>query len=136
MPLTTVQPTASLTSSFASHDTNSPPSTYHSACSKNCTLRSGPTTMTQKAASWSKCQGTVIIGRIHFTVDRANNTTITRTSYEAQLTFTSNGSRVTSAATDLIANQSQVLTRTDIDANGTVIYMRGTTTVLVFADSV
>lgn len=72
-----------------------------------------------------------MLGRIHYTVDRAKNKTITNTSYESQVTFTSNWTRVTSAATDLIANQSQILIRTDVDASGTVAYADGTNTVLV-----
>ena len=73
-----------------------------------------------------------MIGRIYYTIDRANNKTITSTSYAAQVTFTSSGSEVTSPGTDLVGKGSQVLTRTDVDASGSVLYVDGTVTMSVY----
>lgn len=53
-------------------------------------------------------------------VDDNTNITTASTSYLAQVTFTSNGALVTSEVSEIIANGSQILTRTDVNAAGTV----------------
>lgn len=73
--------------------------------------------------------GTAIIGRIHYIVDRANNKTITSTSYAEQVTFSTKGYKVTMPVSEIIGNGSQILTRTDVNAQGTVTYVDGTSTV-------
>lgn len=73
--------------------------------------------------SWTKCLDMVKIGRIHYIVDAANNKTMTSTSFSEQVSFTSKGYSVTLPATDLVANKSRIITRTDVDAHGTVTFV-------------
>lgn len=106
-----------------------PATTNHDSpgCSKDCTINLS--VMTSNLHSWSKCMGTAIIGRIHYIVDRANNKTITSTSYAEQVTFSTKGYKVTMPVSDIVGNGSQILTRTDVNAQGTVTYVDGTSTV-------
>jgi hypothetical protein len=92
-------------------------------CSTNCTYDIGR--LTQHHISWTKCRDTVILGRVHYFVDRANNKTSTSTDFAHRVTFLSNGHEVTSDASDILAS---VLTRTDVNAAGTVTYTYGTQT--------
>lgn len=70
-----------------------------------------------------------MVGRIYYIIDSANNKTITSTSYSQQVTlFNSVGSKVTSDVSDIIAAGSHILTRTDVNAAGTVTYVDGTET--------
>ena len=69
-----------------------------------------------------------MIGRVHYFVDSANNKTSTSTDFAQQVTFSQNGTRVTSDVTNILASGSQILTRTDVNAAGTVTYMDGTNT--------
>jgi hypothetical protein len=95
-------------------------------CSTDCTF--DDTYMTQNRNSWTKCQGTVMLGRVHYFVDSANNKTSTSTDFVQRVTFMKNGTKVTSDASDIISGGSHVLTRTDVNAAGTVTYMDGTNT--------
>lgn len=61
-----------------------------------------------------------MVGQIQYIVDEATNKTITTTSYADVVTFTSNGTLMTSAVSDLVANGSKILVRTDVNAAGTV----------------
>jgi len=92
-------------------------------CSRNCTYDASR--LTQHHVSWTKCQDTVILGRVHYFVDRVSNKTSTSTDLAHQVTFVSNGREVTSDASDILAN---LLTRTDVNAAGTVTYTYGTLT--------
>lgn len=98
----------------------------HSDCSKNCTYDWN--LLTSNHHTWSKCLGTAIIGRVHYLVDPASNRTITSTSYAEDLTFISHGMKVTSLVSDILARQSEILTRTDVNAAVTVTYFDGTNT--------
>lgn len=69
-----------------------------------------------------------MIGRVHYFVDAANNKTSTSTDFAQQVTFSQNGTRVTSDVTNILASGSQILTRTDVNAAGTVTHMDGTNT--------
>ena len=66
-----------------------------------------------------------MLGRVHYFVDSANNKTSTSTDFVQRVTFMKNGTEVTSDASDILAS---VLTRTDVNAAGTVTYMDGTNT--------
>jgi hypothetical protein len=63
---------------------------------------------------------TAVVGRIVYIVDNSTNATRTSTSYSAQVTFRASGTLVTSAVSDIVANGSQILTREDVNAAGTV----------------
>lgn len=63
---------------------------------------------------------TAVVGQVMLIVDGNTNMTTTSTSYLSQVTFTSNGTIVTSDVTDILANGSHILTRTDVNAAGTV----------------
>lgn len=69
-----------------------------------------------------------MLGRVHYFVDSANNKTSTSTDFVQRVTFRKNGTVVTSDASDIISGGSHVLTRTDVNAAGTVTYMDGTNT--------
>ena len=86
---------------------------------------------TEHRNSWTRCPGTVMIGRIHYIVDSVNNKTSTSTSYAAQVTFEADGSKVTSDVRDILANQSNIITRTDVNAAGTVTHVDNGHTVYV-----
>ena len=95
-------------------------------CSTDCTF--DDTYMTQNRNSWTKCPGTVMIGRVHYFVDSANNKTSTSTDYSQRVTFIQNRTEVTSDVSAILSGGSYVLTRTDVNAAGTVTYMDGTNT--------
>lgn len=95
-------------------------------CSTDCTF--DDTYMTQNRNSWTKCLGTVMIGRVHYFVDAANNKTSTSTDYSQRVTFIQNRTEVTSDVSNILSGGSNVLTRTDVNAAGTVTYMDGTNT--------
>jgi hypothetical protein len=92
-------------------------------CSTDCTY--DKSRLSQHHISWTKCQDTVMLGRVHYFVDRVNNKTSTSTDLAHQVTFLSNGSQVTSDASDILAS---ILTRTDVNAAGTVTFTHGTHT--------
>ena len=117
---TTVRPSNMLTTAPLAPVTTNP------GCSKDCTINLSYMTVNKR--SWSKCLGTAVIGRIHYIVDRAHNKTVTSTSYEEQVTFETGNKKVTMPVTDLIANGSQILTRTDVNAQGSVTHVDGTHT--------
>jgi hypothetical protein len=87
-------------------------------CVQNCTFQQ----VVSEYGAWQQCQtmATVVVGRIVYIVDNNTNATKTSTSYSAQVTFRANGTLVTSAVSDIIANGSQILTRKDVNAAGTV----------------
>jgi hypothetical protein len=82
----------------------------------------------QTQNSWTKCHDTVMIGRVHYFVDSANNSTSTSTEYAQQVTYASNHTWVTAGGSDIAAGGSRILTRTDVNEAGTVTYMDGTNT--------
>lgn len=63
---------------------------------------------------------TAVVGQVQLIVDGKTNMTTTTTSYLSQVTFTSNGTILTSDVTDILANGSHILTRADVNAAGTV----------------
>ena len=69
-----------------------------------------------------------MIGRVHYFVDSANNKTSTSTDYSQRVTFIQNRTEVTSDVSDVLSGGSYVLTRTDVNAAGTVTYIDGTNT--------
>lgn len=71
---------------------------------------------------WFQCQSQTMamIGRVYYIVDNGTNTTSMSTSYASQVTFELSGTMVTSAVTDIFANGSDILTRTDVNAAGPV----------------
>lgn len=73
--------------------------------------------------SWTKCQGTALIGVIYYIIDSANNKTMTSTSYSQQVTFYDGHDVVTSDVSGILAAGSQILVRTDVNAAGTVTYV-------------
>lgn len=95
-------------------------------CSTDCTFTES--FMSQQCNSWTKCQGTVMIGRVHYLVNPVDNKTSTSTDYSQRVTFTNNGTRVTSDVTDILSSGPQILTRTDVNAAGTVACADGTNT--------
>jgi len=91
-------------------------------CSRDCSFNED--LLTQQRNSWTKCPGTITVGRIHYIVDSANNKTSTSTSYEAQVTFiNSNGDLATSSVSDILASGSHIITRADVNAAGTVTHV-------------
>lgn len=98
-------------------------------CAKDCTLDLNY--LSSNHHTWSKCQDTLIVGRIHYVVDSGNNKTSTSTSYSEYVTFFEPYPRawVTSAVSDLLVNGSHILTRTDVNEAGTVTHVDGTETV-------
>lgn len=61
-----------------------------------------------------------VIGQVYYLVDNGTNITSMSTSYASQVTFEISGTMVTSAVSDIVANGSDILTRTDVNAGGTV----------------
>lgn len=105
-----------LTTSITSNATTT--SLSGSECHKNCTFSK----LITVGGHWQKCQteANAVVGQIQYIVDEATNKTITTTSYADVVTFTSNGTLMTSAVSDLVANGSKILVRTDVNAAGTV----------------
>ena len=91
---------------------------HGSVCHANCTF----TKVESNFGQWTRCQtkATNVVGKVVLIVDDSTNITTTSTSYLDQVTFTSNGTLVTSDVSDILANGSQILTRTDVNAAGTV----------------
>lgn len=89
-----------------------------SECHANCTF----TKIVSNVGQWTRCQtkATNVVGKVVLIVDDSKNITTTSTSYLDRVTFTSNGTLVTSDVSDILANGSQILTRTDVNAAGTV----------------
>lgn len=121
----TIESSASKSPPGGTHlTTNEPPSAtphrskHGNGCRTNCTF----TKVESNHGNWQKCQtmATAVVGQVMLIVDGNTNMTTTTTSYLAQVTFTSNGTIVTSDVTDILANGSHVLTRTDVNAAGTV----------------
>jgi hypothetical protein len=63
---------------------------------------------------------TAVVGDVVYIVDNSTNATRTSTRYAAEVTFRASGTLVTSAVSDVAANGSQILTREDVNAAGTV----------------
>jgi hypothetical protein len=94
-------------------------STVHAlSCVQNCTFSK----IVSNYGKWWQCQtkATAVVGHVKYIVDNSTNTTLTSTSYAAHVTFKNNGTLVTSAVSDILANGSQILTRNDTNDAGTV----------------
>jgi hypothetical protein len=105
--------TASSESSWLNSTTQRP-----SACAKDCTF----TGVQSREDVWTRCQGTTYVGLVHVVIDKATNKTITSTSnYKDQVTYLDKNGRTSIAALiDLASNGASILTRTDVNAAGTV----------------
>lgn len=97
------------------------PTSTADPCIKDCSINMKY--ITASYHYWTRCEGTAIIGLIHYIVDSANNKTSTSTSYSQQVTIFSGRSWVTSNVSDILATGSHVLIRTDVNAAGTVTYV-------------
>jgi len=72
--------------------------------------------MNVQTNGWTKCESTHLIGRIHYIGDIANNKTTASTSYATQVVV----GTATSQVSDILASSGRVITRTDLNAAGTV----------------
>jgi hypothetical protein len=85
---------------------------------KDCTF----TGVQSREDVWTRCQGTTYVGLVHVVIDKATNQTITSTSnYADQVTYLDkNGRTYIAALSDLATSGASILTRTDVNAAGTV----------------
>jgi hypothetical protein len=138
VPTTTVYqtPTITINQTATVHVSGHPsPTSFHYATSTNRTFSGSSKSCSLDAYylsvhhnSWAKCPGIALIGRVHHTIDSANNKTITSTSYSEQVELRSDYVWVTSHGSYLAASRAPIITRTDVDSNGTVTYVDGTDT--------
>lgn len=120
---TTRDPGHSSTTDFAKATSRDP---SFPGCSMDCTL--SETLLTYHRNSWTRCPGVTVVGRVHYIIDSANNKTSTSTSYLKQVTYESDGVEMTTDVSDILANNSPIIARTDVNAAGTVTYLDGTHT--------
>ncbi|KAM0717838.1 hypothetical protein Q7P37_006170 [Cladosporium fusiforme] len=108
------------TTPLASANNTAPIGSNNNTCGFNCTF----TVPSTRWGEWARCQpattALAVIGRIHHIVDTDTNLTTISTSYAAQATFEYNGKMVTSAVSDIVAERSKIMNRTDVNAAGTV----------------
>jgi hypothetical protein len=138
VPTTTIYqtPTITLNRTATVHVSGHPsPTSLHyatstnrtfSGCSKSCSLDAYYLSVHHNL--WTTCPGIALIGRVHYIIDSANNKAATSTSYSEQVEFRSDYVWVTSHGSDLAASGAPILTRTDVNSDGTVTYIDGTDT--------